>query len=146
MTRNPSIERRTKGCFAPFGPPLMSNVRCHKHPQCHMHKRFKVIPSGTFTSKQIAVADTDRVDEYQRVASEFMSEIFDLLPDDYAISDESELRDFVSFGNADTSQEWKLIEERYGVVKADVGTESLADIFSFISNVRGHGRDIGSAK
>ena len=98
-----------------------------------MPKRFKTAPANAFNGKKITVADTDRVDEHQVIAASFMSEVFDLLPGDYAVSDESELRDFTTFGIRDTSREWKTIEERYGLTRHDMGTENLATIFDQIA-------------
>ena len=99
-----------------------------------MAKRFKVIPAGVFKDKKITIADSDRVDQLRDIASSFMSQVFDLLPGDYAISDESELRDFATFSTRDTALEWKAIEEVYGLTKNDVGTENLATIFEQIAS------------
>ena len=101
-----------------------------------MTKHFKVIPPGTFKGKRITIAETGRVDEHQGIAGEFILDIFGLQPGDYAISDESELRDFVAFGNRDTSHEWERIEELYGIGKLEAGTERLVDIFTVIARRR----------
>ena len=48
------------------------------------------------------------------IAGEFMENVFDLLPGDYAITDESTLRDFTDFGSSHTSPAWRRITEGYG--------------------------------
>ena len=98
-----------------------------------MPKRFRVIPAGTFKGPKITVADTSRVDAHSAIATSFMSEVFDLLPGDYAISDESELRDFTAFDSRETSHEWTRIEELYGFTRQEAGTECLAAIFERIA-------------
>jgi hypothetical protein len=84
---------------------------------------------GRFKGKKITFASTARVEACAQIASEFMEEIFDLVPGQYAISDESDLRDFTEFGSADTSELWMRIEEVYGVDSSDVTCGRLVDIF-----------------
>lgn len=101
---------------------------------CHMTKQSKIISSGPLKGKKLIFAGADRVSEYKPIADEFILRLFDWLPGEYAISDESELGDFVEFGsNGDTSREWEQIEEHYGLTKVAVGTENLADIFAAIA-------------
>ena len=59
-----------------------------------------------------------------------MIEVFDFLPGDYLITDESTLRDFTDFGASDTSQIWSRIAEAYVVEKSDAPSERLVDIFA----------------
>ena len=86
---------------------------------------------GTFKG-QVTCASTDRVQEYCRVADDFMMEVFDFLPGDYLITDESRLRDFTDFASSGTLLIWCRITEIYKVSRADVSSERLADIFSEI--------------
>ena len=86
---------------------------------------------GTFKGK-VTCASTDRVQEYRRVADDFMMEVFDFLPGDYLITDESRLRDFTDFASSGTLSIWCRITEIYKVSRADVSSERLADIFSEI--------------
>jgi hypothetical protein len=78
---------------------------------------------------KIEYAPTGKVEMLAHVANEFMREIFDLEPGSYAISDESDLRDFTDFGVSDTLPLWKRITVLYAVDQADVGSERLVDIF-----------------
>jgi hypothetical protein len=91
---------------------------------------------GAFKGKSVTYAPTDRVEEYRRVADDFMMEVFDFLPGDYLITDESSLRDFTDFASSDTSPVWCRITEIYRIEKADVPSERLVDIFAAIRTRR----------
>jgi hypothetical protein len=90
------------------------------------------IKRGVFKGKKVTYASTDRVEQFRKVAGNFMMDVFDFLPGDYLITDESSLRDFTDFGSPDTSQLWRRITEIYGIRKADVPSERLVDIFTEI--------------
>ena len=51
----------------------------------------RVIRSGLFKGKTIEMASTAGVDLVRDVAQDFMRQIFEMEPEDYAISDKSEL-------------------------------------------------------
>jgi hypothetical protein len=95
-----------------------------------------VVSRGRFKGKKITFASTARVEELAQIASEFMAEIFDLLPGQYAISDESDVRDFTEMGSSDTSEIWTRIKEVYGVTNLDVTSGRLVDIFTEIARRR----------
>ena len=82
--------------------------------------------------KQVTYASTDRVEEFRKLAGDFMMDLFDLPSGDYLITDESSLRDFTEFGTSDTSPLWRRITEIYGIRKADIPSERLVDIFTEI--------------
>ena len=75
---------------------------------------------GPLKGKTVTYASTDRIEEFRRVADDFMLEIFDFLPGEYLITDESTLRDFTEFGSSETSPIWSHIAKRYTIVRADV--------------------------
>ena len=87
---------------------------------------------GAFRGKTVTYASTDRIEEFRCVADDFMMEIFDFLPGDYLITDESSLRDFTEFGSSETSPIWHRITELYAFGRADVPSEKLVDIFAEI--------------
>ena len=60
-----------------------------------MSKGDWVISKGRFKGKRVTFAPTARVEEFADISCEFMEEIFDLRRGDYAISDESDIRDFI---------------------------------------------------
>jgi hypothetical protein len=95
-----------------------------------------VVSRGRFKGKKITFASTARVEEFAEIASAFMGEIFDLPPGEYAISDESDIRDFTEMGSSDTSEMWTRIKDVYGVDKADVTSGRLVDIFVAIARRR----------
>ena len=68
----------------------------------------------------------------RHVANEFMMEIFDILPGEYLIPDESSIRDYTEFGSSDTSEIWGRIRDAYSLEKSDVRSEVLVDIFAEI--------------
>lgn len=96
----------------------------------------KVFTRGRFKGKKITFASTERVEEFARLASDFTGQVFDFLPGEYLISDESDLVDFTEMGSSDTSEVWKRIEEIYGISLVDVGSEKLVSIFSEIAQRR----------
>ena len=100
-------------------------------------KRWKIVPPGTFAGRKITFASTDEVEASADVASEFMSSIFELDPGDYAMSDESDILDFMPFGERSTDDVWSRITQRYGVALTDVGSGRLVDIFRAITARRG---------
>jgi len=89
---------------------------------------------GPLKVKKVTYASTNRVEEYGKIAADFMLEVFDFLPGDYLITDESSLRDFTDFGSSDTSPIWNRITEIYSIDRADVPSERLADIFAEIQS------------
>lgn len=58
-------------------------------------KRWKRVPPGTFKGR-ITIALTQEVDAQAALAAEFILKIFGFEPGDYAISDESDILDFMS--------------------------------------------------
>lgn len=86
--------------------------------------------------KKISFASTARVEAFAHIATEFMEEVFDLLPGDYIISDESELRDFMELGSSETSVVWARIYEVFGIDRAHGASNRLVDIFVEIDRRR----------
>lgn len=96
----------------------------------------KRISRGRFKGKRITFASTARIEDFTVLTNEFMEEIFELLPGEYLISDESELRDFTEMGSSDTADVWRQIKAIYGVEALDVGSEVLVNIFTEIVRQR----------
>ena len=96
----------------------------------------KRISRGRFKGKRITFASTARIEDFALLANEFMEEIFELLPGEYLISDESDLRDFTEMGSSDTSEVWKRIQAFYGVEALDVDSGLLVEIFAEIMRRR----------
>ena len=96
----------------------------------------KRISRGRFKGKRITIASTARIEDFTVLANEFMEEIFELLPGEYLISDESELRDFTEMGSSDTADVWRQIKAIYGVEALDVGSGVLVNIFTEIVRQR----------
>ena len=92
----------------------------------------KKLGRGPFSGKKIELAPLERIEDLRTVADEFMSAIFDFLPGDYLITDESTLSDFTEMGSGDTSSIWAQITEQFGVERAHVRSEKLVDIFTEI--------------
>lgn len=102
-----------------------------------MSKGDGVVARGRFKGKKITFASTARVEQFAQIASEFMEDVFDVLPGQYAISDESDIRDFTEMGSSDTSDVWTRIKAVYGVDTSDVTSGRLVDIFAQIARRRG---------
>jgi hypothetical protein len=91
---------------------------------------------GPHVGKEIEFASTSRTEETQKIADEFMFEIFDYEAGEYLISDESILSDFTDFFTKETTQIWRRIEDQYGINAEDVASEKLIDIFIEIQGRR----------
>jgi hypothetical protein len=101
-----------------------------------MSKDDKRITRGRFAGKKITFASTERIEDFGQLASDFMGQVFDFLPGEYLISDESDLLDFTDMDSSDTSEIWKRITEVYGVSLVDVESERLVNIFTEITRRR----------
>lgn len=88
---------------------------------------------GPLKGKTITFASGDQVEEFRRLANDFMLEVFDFIPGEYLITDESSLRDFTEFGSSETSPIWSRITKLYAIGRADVPSERLVDIFAVIN-------------
>ena len=95
-----------------------------------------VIQKGPFKGKRITFASTERIAGFAQISGEFMEEICDLMPGEYLISDESDLRDFTHMGSSDTSALWARITSYYGIEEIEVGSGRFVDIFSVIARRR----------
>jgi hypothetical protein len=82
--------------------------------------------------KKIELASSDRIEDFRRIADDFLLEIFDLVPGEYLITDESSLRAFTEFGSSNTAPIWSRINKVYAIERADVPTERLVDLFAAI--------------
>ncbi|HKB83084.1 MAG TPA: hypothetical protein VKD04_07750 [Burkholderiales bacterium] len=87
---------------------------------------------GPLKGKTISYASSERMEDFRRIADDFMLEIFDFLPGDYLITDESSLGDFTELGSSETSPIWSRIDKLYAIGPADVPSERLVDIFAEI--------------
>lgn len=94
------------------------------------------IKRGAFKGKKITYAPTDRLEQFGSLVDDFMIEVFDLLPGDYLITEESSLRDFTDFASSDTSAIWRRITDIYAIERTDVASERLVDIFEEIQRRR----------
>jgi hypothetical protein len=83
-------------------------------------------------AKTVVLAATDRIAHFGDLADDFMMEVFDLLPTECLVTDESTLSDFTEFGSSKTSPIWRQINEIYGIKRADVPSERLVDILAEI--------------
>ena len=88
---------------------------------------------GRLKGKKVTFADTARIDDLSDIASEFMDSIFDLMPGDYLISDESDIRDFTEFGSGDVSGVWVGIKQTYGIERQDVESGLIVQILLAIA-------------
>jgi hypothetical protein len=88
--------------------------------------------SKSMKGKKTEFASTERIEEFRRVADDFMLEIFRFLPGEYLITEESSLRDFTESGPSDTSPIWSRITKLYAIERSDVPSERLVDLFAEI--------------
>ena len=96
----------------------------------------RVIQSGRFKGKKIEMAPTSGLALVRDVAEDFMREIFEMEPEDYLISDESSLLDFVDSGAATLTAIHERIQQAYGVDVSGIPQGNLLDIFVRIRGVQ----------
>ena len=124
-------ERRSLPTVRPVGP-RQSNTLDALPISSLLARRMTIFKRGAFKGKKFELASTDRLEDFRGASADFMSKVFDFLPGDYLITDESSLRDFTDFASSDTSLIWGRITELYAIGKADVPSERLVDIFAVI--------------
>lgn len=96
-------------------------------------KRWKNFRRGTPAGKKVTIAETDQIDAHREIATQFMFAIFELDPGDYLITDESDILDFTSADDMDTTEIWRRIETTYNLNQTDVGSGRLVRIFDAIA-------------
>ncbi len=95
-----------------------------------------VITKGPFKGKTIKFASSDRIEQFAYISSEFMEEIFDLMPGEYLISDESDVSDFTDAGSSNTYAIWARIKDHYNIDELEVSSGRFVEIFSEIARRR----------
>jgi hypothetical protein len=94
------------------------------------------ISRGPMKGKKVKYASTVRIEEFAKIASEFMGEIFDFLPGEYLITDESDVLDFTPMESSDTSEIWGRIENIYGISESEFASGRLVNLFAAIARRR----------
>jgi hypothetical protein len=90
---------------------------------------------GPIKVKEITFAQTERVEAHAKQIEEFMEDIFGLMPGEYFITDESDIRDFTELGSSDTSGIWERINRVFGV-GPEVGSGRVVDILDAIARTK----------
>ena len=96
----------------------------------------RVIQSGRFKGKKIEMAPTSGLALVRDTAEDFMREIFEMEPEDYLISDESRLRDFIDSGATTLEAIHERIRKAYSVDVSGIPQGNLVDIFVRIRGVQ----------
>lgn len=96
----------------------------------------RVIQSGRFKGKKIEMAPTSGLALVRDIAEDFMREIFEMEPEDYLMSDESRLRDFVDSDTTTLEAIHEKIRKAYGVDVSGIPQGNLVDIFVRIRGVQ----------
>ena len=82
--------------------------------------------------KKVSFAAVSRIEAFHHLLPDFMFVVFDLLPGDYIVADESSLRDFIDIFSSNTTEAWDAIEANYGLSRPAVKSEMLVDILAAI--------------
>jgi len=101
-----------------------------------MSNKSRIISSGPLKGKKIELAPTTGVNMFGRIFEEFMEKIFDFVPGEYLISDESSLYDFTGFDKYDLNDIQKRIRDVYSLDVSDIESGNLLEIFKRIHNKR----------
>ena len=101
-----------------------------------MSEKSRIISNGPFKGKKIEFAPTTGVDMFHRISEEFMEKIFNFVPGEYLISDESSLYDFTGLNEYDLDDIQKKIRDVYSLDVSDIESGNLLEIFKRIHNKR----------
>jgi hypothetical protein len=96
----------------------------------------KRVPNRPFKGYRVEMAETTYVSAFDAIAEEFMRVIFGMEPEDYLITDESTLRDFLCIFNRDLTSIYRRIQDEYGIGEADLPSLRLHRIFALIQRRR----------
>ena len=99
-----------------------------------MNDKSRIITKGPFKGNKIEFASTTGVDMFRRIYEEFMKKIFDFVPGEYLISDESSLYDFTGLDEYDLNDIQKRIRDVYSLDVSDIESGNLLEIFEIIHN------------
>jgi len=94
----------------------------------------RVIQRGPFKGKKIEMARTAGVDLVSEVSEDFMREIFGMEPEDYVISDRSELGDFVGVADETLDAIQSRVRRVYGL---DVSAIPHGNLLAIFVRIRG---------
>ena len=86
---------------------------------------------GRFKGKRIEWANSTDVDMFGEISADFMQQVFDLMPGEYLITDESSLRDFTDFETSVEELQTKVFTF-YEIDISDFPTGNLLEIFKRI--------------
>ena len=103
-----------------------------------MNDDSHIISRGPFKGKKMEFARTTGADMFLKISDEFMNKIFDFVPGEYLISDESCLYDFTGLDEWDLTTIQKKIQDVYNLDISDIKSRNLLEIFKRIHNKR-HG-------
>ncbi len=91
-----------------------------------------IVPDGPLKGHKVELAAQTYVNIFDAIAEEFMRKVFEMEPEDYLITDESRLSDFVCFFDRDLAPVYRKIEGEYGLAEADLPSTNLHEIFALI--------------
>ena len=95
-----------------------------------------IISDSPFKGRKIELADTTYVSIFDAIAEEFMRVVFEMEPEDYLITDESTLSDFICFFDGNMAPVYKRIGGAYGLAEADLSSENLHEIFAVVHKMK----------
>ncbi len=101
-----------------------------------MKENDRVIPSGPFKGKKIEFAPTTGVDMFLDISEDFMKKIFNFEPEEFLISDESSLFDFMGLDEMELTDIQKKIRDVYNLDVSDIASGNLLEIFMRIHHIK----------
>jgi hypothetical protein len=124
--------KKAKGAYAGRKKEAKRESNKLRRLQAKRHADAVEVESGSLKGRRVELVSASRVEAVGQIAVEFMLEVFEFEAGSYLITDESLLTDFVGYGSCDAEPCWKSIESIFGVRRAEVGSDVLADIFETI--------------
>jgi hypothetical protein len=103
-------------------------------------RKTRVHRRTPFKWKRIEVASTSGIELYDDIAEEFMLRILGFEPDEYLITDESSLRDFVGVDDPELAAIHRKIRGVYAVDVSDLESGNLLEIFERLRQPRAEPR------
>lgn len=90
------------------------------------------LKDGPFKGMLILPPLIKGVDSFLHISIPFMKKIFDLESEEYLISDESRISDFIEFGTCDVAPIMRKIEKVYGIRLPESHKGNLLEIFRMV--------------
>ena len=101
-----------------------------------MKEKYRRVPKDQFKGKKFECAPTEGVNLFTEIAEDFIRQIFGFEPEEYMITDESILSDFIGLEDITEQDIHKRVAKLYDVDISDIRHGNLVEIFKRIHHAK----------